>query len=248
MIDNIFIIILGFIMGSFLNLCIYRIPREQSIVYPKSHCTNCRCTIRWYDLIPIFSYMILLKGKCRYCGHKISMRYPIIEFITGIVYLIIYIKYGLTLECLKYITFMTILIVVGMIDFDTTDVYFSITLTGIIFAVLFIFANSYFYNDYKQYIFGGVFGVSIMTIIILLTNAMGWGDAEMYFFSGLFLGFKLMIVMMFFSFVFGAVISLLLVTFKKIDRKTPIPFGPFIGLATIFTIFFGSNIVLWYMT
>lgn len=248
MIDNIFIILLGIIIGSFLNVCIYRIPREQSIVYPKSRCINCGGTIRWYDLIPIFSYVILLKGRCRYCGQKISIRYPIIEFITGSLYLIIYIKYGLTLECVKYITFVTILIVVAMIDFDTTDVYFSITFTAIILAGLFILVNGYFYNDYRQYIFGGLFGVSIMTIIILLTNAMGWGDAEMCFFSGLFLGFKLMVVMMFFSFIFGAVISLVLITLKKIDRKSPIPFGPFIGLATIFTIFFGNNIVLWYMT
>lgn len=243
---TIFITILGFIIGSFLNVCIYRIPREQSIAYPPSHCTNCSNEIKWYDLIPIFSYIFLLKGKCRHCGEKISIRYPIIEFITGILYLMVYIKYGLTLECLKYITFVTILIVVGMIDFDTTDVYFSTTLTGTILAVLFIIANGYLYNDYKQYIFGGLLGGGIISIIILLTKGMGWGDAEICLFSGLFLGFKFTVVMIFFSFVFGAAISLTLIALKKKNKKDYIPFGPFIVMAAIFTIFFGDNILLWY--
>jgi Type II secretory pathway, prepilin signal peptidase PulO and related peptidases len=243
---TIFITILGFIIGSFLNVCIYRIPREESIAYPPSHCTNCSNGIKWYDLIPIFSYIFLLKGKCRHCGEKISIRYPIIEFITGILYLMIYIKYGLTLECLKYITFVTVLIVVGMIDLDTTDVYFSTTLTGNILAVLFIVATGYLYHDFKQYIFGGLLGGGIISTIILLTKGMGWGDAEICLFSGLFLGFKLTIVMIFFSFVFGAVISLILIALKKKNKKDYIPFGPFIALAAIFTIFLGDKILLWY--
>lgn len=175
---TIFITILGFIIGSFLNVCIYRIPREESIAYPPSHCTNCNSEIKWYDLIPIFSYILLLRGKCRHCGEKISTRYPILEFITGILYLMVYIKFGITLECLKYITFVTVLIVVGMIDLDTTDVYFSTTLTGIVLAVLFILANVYLHQNFKQYIFGGLLGGGIISIIILITKGMGWGGCR----------------------------------------------------------------------
>lgn len=243
---SIFVITFGFIIGSFLNVCIYRIPKEESIAYPPSHCTNCSNEIKWCDLIPVFSYIFLLKGGCRHCGEKISIRYPIIEGITGILYLIVYIKYGLTLECLKYIAFLTVLIVVGMIDLDTTDVYFSTTLTGTILAILFIIANGYLYHDFKQYIFGGLLGGGIISLIILLTKGMGWGDAEICLFSGLFLGLKLTIMMIFFSFIFGSLISLILIALKKKTRKDYIPFGPFIALAAIFTIFFGDKILLLY--
>jgi leader peptidase (prepilin peptidase)/N-methyltransferase len=238
--------ILGFIIGSFLNVCIYRIPREESIAYPPSHCTNCNNKIKWYDLIPIFSYIFLLKGRCRYCGEKISVRYPIIEFITGILYLFIFIKYGFTIETIKYISFVTILIVVGMIDLDTTDVYFSTTVMGSILAILFLFIIGYSHQDFKQYIFGGVLGGGIISLIILLTKGMGWGDAEICFYSGLFLGFKLTLVMLFFSFIFGSIISLILIALKKKSRKDYIPFGPFIAIAAIFTVFFGDKILMWY--
>lgn len=238
--------ILGFIIGSFLNVCIYRIPREESIAYPPSHCTNCNNKIKWYDLIPIFSYIFLLKGRCRHCGEKISVRYPIIEFITGILYLFIFIKYGFTIETIKYISFVTILIVVGMIDLDTTDVYFSTTVMGSIFAILFLFVIGYSHQDFKQYIFGGVLGGGIISLIILLTKGMGWGDAEICFYSGLFLGFKLTLVMLFFSFIFGSIISLILIALKKKSRKDYIPFGPFIAIAAIFTVFFGDKILMWY--
>jgi leader peptidase (prepilin peptidase)/N-methyltransferase len=238
--------ILGFIIGSFLNVCIYRIPREESIAYPPSHCTNCNNKIKWYDLIPIFSYIFLLKGRCRHCGEKISVRYPIIEFITGILYLFIFIKYGFTIETIKYISFVTILIVVGMIDLDTTDVYFSTTVMGSILAILFLFIIGYSHQDFKQYIFGGVLGAGIISLIILLTKGMGWGDAEICFYSGLFLGFKLTLVMLFFSFIFGSIISLILIASKKKSRKDYIPFGPFIAIAAIFTVFFGDKILMWY--
>lgn len=241
-----FITILGFIIGSFLNVCIYRIPRGESIAYPPSHCTNCSNEIKWYDLIPVFSYIFLIKGKCRHCGEKISIRYPTIELITGILYLMVYIKYGLTLSALKYIVFITILIVVGIIDLDTTEVYFSTTITGVIFAVLFIAASGYMYHDFKQYIFGGILGGGIISLIIILTKGMGWGDAEICLYSGLFLGFRLTVVMLFFSFIFGSVISLILMALKKKSRKDYIPFGPFISLAAIFTVFLGDSILLWY--
>ncbi|MCT8976311.1 prepilin peptidase [Clostridium sp. CX1] len=243
---RIFIMIFGFIIGSFLNVCIYRIPKGQSIAYPPSHCTNCDREIKWYDLVPIFSYIFLLKGKCRHCGEKISIRYPVIEFITGVLYLVIYIKYGLTLTTLKYIAFITILIVVGIIDLDTTDVYFSTTIVGVVLALSFIAASGYLYSDFKQYIYGGLLGGGVIALIIVLTKGMGWGDAEICLYSGLFLGLKLTIVMLFFSFIFGSVISLILIALKKKNRKDYIPFGPFIALAAVFTVFFGDKILLWY--
>ncbi|AKA71729.1 prepilin peptidase [Clostridium scatologenes] len=243
--DSILVIIIGFMIGSFLNVCIYRIPRGESIVYPPSHCVACDGKIKWYDLIPIFSY-ILLRGRCRYCGEKISIRYPIIEFITGILFFITYLEYGPSIEFMKYVVLIAILIVVGMIDLNTTDVYFSTSIIGIVFGIIFILLSAYYNNDFKQYIFGALFGGAVLTAIAFFTKAMGLGDVEICFYLGLFLGIKLTVISICFSFIFGSIISILLILLKKKGRKDYIAFGPFIALASIFTVFFGNKIIMWY--
>ncbi|MCD3297714.1 prepilin peptidase, partial [Clostridium botulinum] len=113
------VFVIGLIIGSFLNLCICRIPKNESIVYPASHCTSCQNKIKPYDLIPIISY-IILKGKCRYCEEKISINSPIIECLTGVIFLGVYLKYGLTIEFIKYLFLCSFLIIIGCIDYNTT--------------------------------------------------------------------------------------------------------------------------------
>ena len=98
---GIIVFVFGIVIGSFLNVCIYRIPKQQSIAYPPSHCTSCSSKLKWYDLVPILSY-IILKGKCRYCKHNISIRYPILELITGLLYFFIYVKFGIGIVFMKY--------------------------------------------------------------------------------------------------------------------------------------------------
>lgn len=122
-------VIFGLLIGSFLNVCIYRIPREESIAFPPSHCTNCNSEIKRYDLIPVISY-IFLKGRCRNCKAKISIRYPLIELITSLLFLAVYIKFGLSFELIKYLFFIPLMIVICMIDLDTFEVYFKNTLLG----------------------------------------------------------------------------------------------------------------------
>ena len=247
----ILVFLYGLIFGSFFNVCIYRIPRGESINFPPSHCTNCNNKIKWYDLFPIISY-IVLKGKCRYCGEKISLRYPLIELITGILFAALYVKYGYSFSLLQYCILVSLLIVIGMIDYDTTDVYFAISLTGVILGVLFIIANYFFFNHSinisLQYFLGGALGGGIIAVIILLTHGMGWGDAEICLVCGLFLGLKLTIVMMFFSFVFGGIIGIALLLLKKKGRKDYIPFGPFIAIGGVFTTLFGNLIINWYIS
>ncbi|WPC41466.1 prepilin peptidase [Clostridium sp. JS66] len=243
--DWIFVMIIGLIIGSFLNVCIDRIPRGESIAYPPSHCTDCGSKIKWYDLIPIFSY-ILLKGRCRYCDERIYIRYPIIEFVTGILFLLTYLEYGPSIQFVKYVVLIAILIVVGMIDLNTTDVYFSTSVIGIVLGIIFILVGAYCHDDFKQYIFGALFGGGLLAAIALFTKGMGLGDAEICFYSGLFLGIKLTVISIYFSFIFGSIISLLLIILKKKERKDYIAFGPFIALGTIFTMFMGNKILMWY--
>lgn len=233
----IFIVLLGIIIGSFLNVCIYRIPLEQSLSFPPSHCTSCGSRIKPYDLIPVLSY-IFLKGKCRNCSEKISLRYPSIELITGILFGAIYIEYGLSLLLVKYVVLICFLIVIGMIDFDTTDVYFKTTISGIIVGLGFLIYGCFLILNVITYIYGGLLGGGVIAIIILLTHGMGWGDAEICLLVGLFLGFKLTLLMLFLSFVIGGVTGIILILLKKKSRKDYIPFGPFIAVAAIITAIF----------
>lgn len=242
-----YIIILGLLLGSFFNVCIYRIPRGESIVFPGSHCTNCNNKIKGYDLIPVISY-IFLKGKCRYCGEKISLRYPAVELITAVLFYLIYLKYGLTFFTIKYIVLASLLIVIGMIDLDTTDVYFSTTIIGIIFGVSFIIAGYFFNIDVKEFILGGIAAGGFIAVIILITRGMGWGDAEICLICGLFLGFRLSIVMLFLSFIIGGTVGIALILSKIKDRKDYIPFGPFIAVSSLFTMFFGEYIINYYIS
>lgn len=242
------IFIFGAVIGSFLNVCIYRIPRGESIAFPPSHCTNCKKEIKWYDLIPIISY-IFLRGKCRYCKEKISIRYPMIEFITAVLFVANYSVYGLTFDFIKYTTFLGFLIVIGMIDYDTTDVYFSTTLAGIISGIIFIGVLTYNMFPVKGYIYGGILGGGFLVLIILITKGgMGWGDAEICLMSGLFLGFKLTILMLFLSFIIGSIAGIILILLGKKSKKDYIPFGPYIALSAILCVLSGEKIFSFYMS
>ncbi|GFR36406.1 prepilin peptidase [Thermobrachium celere] len=243
----IFAVILGLVIGSFLNVCIYRIPRDESIVFPPSHCTNCGYRLRWYDLIPVVSY-IFLRGKCRSCGEKISMLYPSIELFTGIMFGFLYLKFGYSLEFFKYAVMICFLIVIGVIDYMTTDVYFSITVTGVIFGAIFIVLEKIYLNKpIIHAILGGLIAAGVIAAIVYLTKAMGEGDIEICFLSGLFLGYKYSFLMLLFSFIIGGIIGAILIILKIKDRKDYIPFGPFISLSTILVVFFGDKLLNWYL-
>lgn len=242
-----FVVIFSLLIGSFLNVCIYRIPREESIAYPPSHCVNCGVKIKWYDLIPIFSYL-LLRGKCRNCKAKISIEYPMIEFITAAIFLMIYVKYGLSFEFIKYTILTAFMIVIGMIDYKTTDVYFKISISGIITGIILAVIGNYLGSGILEYIFGAVLGGGIITLIILITKGMGWGDAEICTICGLFLGIRLTLLLLFLSFVIGGATGVILILMKKKSPRDYIPFGPSIALAAVITVIFGERILSWYFS
>jgi leader peptidase (prepilin peptidase)/N-methyltransferase len=246
----ILVCIMGSCLGSFANVCIYRIPREESISFPPSHCTVCGNEVKRYDLIPIISYGIL-RGKCRFCGEKISLRYPLVELFTAIIFGVLYIKYGMTLIFIKYAALSLLLVVIGMIDYDTTDVYFIVSMVGVILGVVFIIAEVLFGgNSIKAvlpYVYGAILGGGVITLIILLTKGMGAGDAEICIVCGLFLGWKLTVLLLFLSFVIGGFGGILLIAIKKKTRKDYIPFGPFIAIAAIITMIYGNDIISWYL-
>ncbi|KPU45552.1 type 4 prepilin-like proteins leader peptide-processing enzyme [Oxobacter pfennigii] len=240
------IFILGLVMGSFLNVCIYRIPKGESISYPPSHCSACNVRIKWYDLFPVVSYLIL-KGRCRRCHEKISIRYPVIELLNAAVYLLLYINYGYSLLFLKYAILASLMIVIGFIDLDTMDVYLKTVIFGVISGIIFVIIGYFTGDAVLSYILGAVTGYTAIALIILLTRGMGWGDAEICIVSGLYLGLRLVPVMLFIAVILGGLIGILLVITKIRSRKDMIPFGPFISVATLITAIYGHRLLDLYL-
>lgn len=241
------VFIFGLVIGSFLNVCIYRIPAGLSTAFPASHCTGCKHPLKPYELIPVLGY-IINRGRCRYCGIGISVQYPLIELLNGIIYLLLYLKYGMTSQFIMYALLMSILIVVSLIDLKTQEIPDSIMLFGLLSGSLFII----FYHNLTSLINGlsGLLigGALFLFIAIASKGAMGGGDIKLMAVLGLFLGWQSILLLTLLSFIIGSVISLILMAVKAKKRKDYIPFGPFIALAFPVVVFYGENMINWYLT
>jgi leader peptidase (prepilin peptidase)/N-methyltransferase len=246
----ILIFALGIIIGSFLNVCIYRIPREESIAFPPSRCTRCSHPLAWHDLIPILSYLSL-KGKCRYCGEAISPQYPVIEALNGILYLFVFHYFGLSLEFVFYGFMLSILIVICLIDYYDRIIPDGLVLTILTATVLYKAAVYFAYGTpvpFRDGIYGFLSGGLLFLAIAVISNgAMGGGDIKLTAALGLILGLKKTILNILLSFMIGAAVSLYLLLSGRKGRKDEIPFGPFINISFVITLFFGDGIIRWYV-
>lgn len=241
----IFIVFLyGIVFGSFLNVCIYRIPNEQSIVNPPSHCGSCEHRLGCKDLIPILSY-VFLKGRCRYCGEKISLRYPGVELLTGLLLVGIYLRYGLLFDFFKYSIFTLFLIVIALIDYDTTDVYSCVVYPGIAIGVVFAILEKAMYSvSMGNYIIGAITGFVIIGGIYLLTGGFGAGDIEIAVLCGVFLGWKLEIYFILLSFIIGGAIGITLILLKKKSKTDYMPLGPSLAIGAYVVLIMGEAMIL----
>lgn len=242
---QIIIVLLGLAIGSFLNVCIYRIPEKKSIAFPPSHCPSCKHNLSVVELIPVLGYL-LNKGRCRYCGAKISLQYPLVELITGLAFLLLFNKFLISVDFLKYAVLTSLLIVITFIDLERQEIPDELIIFGLIAGLL---INLYHIKAHMIIgILGFILGGGLFLIIAMVTSgAMGGGDIKLMAVLGLFFGWKYIIMIALFSFIIGAVVSLLLVAFKKKGRKDFIPFGPFIATAAIAVIFFGPEILQAYL-
>ncbi len=240
------IFILGAAIGSFLNVCIYRLPRGLSLITPSSHCPFCKTTIKWYTNIPLFGY-ILLRGKCRYCHNKISFRYPFIELITGLIFVSLFKLYGPTPACLIYFILIASLIVVAWIDMDFYIIPDAISLPGIVIGFLssVFILNLNWLDSLLGIALGGGSLLSIALIYQLIRNkeGMGMGDVKLLAMIGAFLGWRSIIFIIIASSFLGSIIGATYLMFSKEDSSKQIPFGPFISIATILYIFFEKQII-----
>jgi leader peptidase (prepilin peptidase)/N-methyltransferase len=234
------VFITGIFIGSFLNVCIYRIPEEKSIVSPPSSCSECGHRLGFLDLIPVLTY-VFNRGRCRYCGAKYSIQYPIIEFLNGVLYLLVFFKYGFEWISVMHCITISLLIVIFMIDLRYKIIPDSLVIFGLLYTII-ISIMLIDINIWDK-IFGFLFGFFLFLIIALVTNAMGGGDIKLMGVLGLNFGLKGIIFITIFSFVIGAVISLGLLITKKATRKDQIPFGPFIAISAVTYIFWGNEII-----
>ncbi|MBF4693855.1 prepilin peptidase [Fusibacter ferrireducens] len=246
--------LLGICVGSFLNVCIYRIPEGISVVTPRSQCGYCHRTLKPYDMIPVLSYF-LLGGKCRFCSAAFSVRYALIELLTGLLYVACFLKFGYTGTTFILFAFIALMIVVFFIDLDHMIIPNQLVLVGLILGglvTLYQFFFSYAVYESPSYLntlLGMIAGGGVMFAIAEISaffyrgsSGLGFGDVKIFLVIGLFLGWRLTLLALWLSFVFGGVLGILLIVVLKKDRKMAIPFGPFIVIGTLVSLFFGGNI------
>lgn len=243
------IFIYGLIIGSFLNVCIYRIPRGESIAWPGSHCPTCSHSLSWYDNIPLFSYLVL-KGKCRYCRTNISAQYPLVESLNALLYIIMYFRFGFGVDFIFYSLVSSVLLSIIFIDLKEMIIPDSLVLCILVLSVIHKTVNYFLYGISPGLInsFLGllVAGGLFVAIVLLSRGGMGGGDVTLMGALGFVLGFKNILLNIFLSFVLGAIISIALLAAKIKTRKDPIPFGPFIVLGFFITSLWGKVIINWY--
>jgi len=249
-IEIILIFILGLIVGSFSNVCICRIPKNESIIFPASHCPKCSSPIKPVDNIPLLSY-ILLKGRCRNCKSKISIQYPIVELLSGLIYLIIYLAYGLSVQTLIYIILSSALIIIAFIDLNQQIVPDVISLPGIVIGFIVSFFVPYisFINSGLGILVGGgiILIIGMAGSVIFKKEAMGGGDVKLAAMIGAFLGWRYIIISLFLGFFLGALAGIILIMSKIKSREDTVPFGPFIVLGSYITLLCGEKIISWYL-
>ncbi len=250
--EFIFIIFIGLSVGSFLNVCIHRLPLGESIIKPSSRCPHCGHAIRPVDNIPVLSY-ILLRGRCRNCGSKISMRYPLVESLNALLYIIALMRFGFGLHLIPYLILISALIVITFIDLDHMIIPDIVTLPLSIAGVLmsgFLLIDPFSRINQlgiKQSLIGLFSGLIFFYLIseagryIFKKEAMGGGDIKMMAMVGSFTGWKGVVMTTFIGSLVGSITGIILITIKK-RTDTTIPFGPYLALGALITIFLGEEI------
>ena len=245
------IFIAGLIAGSFMNVCIYRMPRKESIVRPRSHCPKCKKSIPWYDNIPVLSFILLL-GKCRACKKKISLIYPAVELLSAIIVTLLFLRFGLTGKFLILWFFASALIVISFIDLRIQEIPDEITLSGIVLGMALsvvyppLMGKTAMLPSFLDSFFGVIAGGASIYILgfvgefIFKKEAMGGGDVKLLAMIGAFLGWKLALITFFVAPVSGAITGIAL---KIVRGAEIIPYGPHLSLAAMGAVFFGEEII-----
>ena len=242
--------LLGLIVGSFLNVCIYRIPKGESIVFPSSKCTQCGNSLKWYHNIPVASYLAL-RGRCAFCGKPISFVYPLVELCMGLLSLALFAKFGWSWTFLFLFLFLAALVVVTFIDLQLQIIPDVISLPGIAvgFGSSFLRPELSVWDSLIGIVAGGGALLAVFLVYYALTKreGMGIGDVKLLAMIGAFLGWRSLLFVILSSSLLGAVSGLAVMLIKSRNIKLAIPFGPFLSLGAVMYLFFGKEIITWYL-
>lgn len=250
-VETAFLFILGLLFGSFGNVVIWRLPREESVVTPRSKCPQCSTAIAWYDNVPVFSWLIL-RGRCRACGTSISFRYPLVELLTGLLFAAVFWNYGYQWVTLEYLWFVWGLIVVSFIDFDHMILPDVFTLSGVVIGLLGAAINPE--RDFMDALSGVLMGggflwlIAYLYLVLRKEEGMGGGDIKLLAWIGAVLGWKSIPFVILGASLVGSVIGLGLAMRSRAGLKSVIPFGPYLAAAAILYLLGLSDIGHWYIS
>ncbi|MCX5801106.1 MAG: prepilin peptidase [Candidatus Eisenbacteria bacterium] len=248
--DFVLLFIAGLAIGSFLNVCIHRVPRRISVCFPSSHCPLCKTPIRPMDNIPVFSFLIL-KGRCRHCGARIRWQYPVVELASGLLLLLSYFKFGFSFELLLYYAFCCALVVITFVDLEFRIIPDTITLP---FMVLGLAGSVFSGLGLAQSLLGIIVGGGSLTLVgyvytkITKVEGMGGGDVKLTAMMGAFLGWKAVLIVIFVASLAGSALGIVLMLMFRMSRRTPIPFGSFLAPVGIVVLLCWSRLVEWYLS
>jgi leader peptidase (prepilin peptidase)/N-methyltransferase len=240
----------GAAIGSFLNVCIWRVPAGESVVFPPSHCPQCDTRIRSRDNIPLISYL-LLRGRCHACGGGISLRYPAVEALTGLLFALLLYQFGWSPIVVSRALFVAALIVMSFIDLDHQIIPDGISLPGIVIGL--VLAGIGYGPPLMDSAVGALLGGGILWAVAAGYHAltgrdgMGGGDIKLLAMIGAFLGWRAVLVTLLLGSFTGALIGIGLIALRGADARVPIPFGPFLALGALCALFFGEPLIAWYL-
>ena len=238
------IFLFGIVIGSFLNVCIFRIPNHETVVTERSHCMKCGYQLAWYDLVPLFSWLAL-RGRCRKCKASISPQYPIVEAVNGVLYVLIFWVKDFTLESVFYCLLVSALIVLSVIDWRTYEIPIGINIFILTLGVIHLLTDL---KNWPIYIIG-FFSVSIFLFLIVVLSkgrAMGGGDVKLMAAAGLLLGWKNIILALVIGCIAGSVIHIIRMKVSQAERV--LAMGPYLALGIMFSALWGNTLISWYMT
>ena len=239
----IIIFIYGIVIGSFVNVLIYRLPLHENITTEHSHCMSCGHRLRWYDLVPLFSW-VFLKGKCRYCKTKISAQYPVIEAVNGFGYVLIFIMNGFYFTGILYALCFSMLTAITVIDWRTYEIPLGLNITILVLGAIHLALD---YHNFLYYLIGmvSVSGFLLLLFIITGGRGIGGGDIKLMFAAGLLLGWKHIILALVIGCIVGSIVHLTLMRIKGKGRV--LAFGPYLSIGIFTVMLFGSQILDWYI-
>lgn len=234
----------GITVGSFLNVCIYRIPKQENIVTESSHCMNCGKILKWYELIPLFSFLIQ-GGKCRNCHTKLSWQYPAIEFCNGLFWTLLYLRHDVSIDTFLFCICTSILLVLSIIDWRTFEIPFACNVGIALLGLCKMISDLAHWENYVIGFFV-VSGFFYFLYLVTKGRAMGGGDIKLMAAAGLLLGWKQIILAMIIGCILGAVIHSIRMKVAKEDRV--LAFGPYLSMGIFFTMLYGNQFIDWYLS